>query len=171
MTRKIMMLSMLLTVLGIGWALVYGTPAGAAGNPSATGHIDILDSSGALSLDHYSFSAIQHKDGSVTGQAEILILPVGGTAERIHVAVDCLAFFGDTEPMNIATVGGTVTEVQVGTTPFIVGDHVAFTVMDVGEGGDSPPDEGSPVTLVGDCPQLDTFPSERGNVQVRPPAL
>jgi len=166
MTRKIMMLSMLLTVLGIGWALVYGTPAGAAGNPSATGHIDILDSSGALSLDHYSFSAIQHKDGSVTGQAEILILPVGGTAERIHVAVDCLAFF----VTNIATVGGTVTEVQVGTTPFIVGDHVAFTVMDVGEGGDSPPDEGSPVTLVGDCPQLDTFPSERGNVQVRPPA-
>ena len=166
MTRKIMMLSMLLTVLGLGWALVYGTPAGAAGNPSATGHIDILDSSGALSLDHYSFSAIQHKDGRVTGQAEILILPVGGTAERIHVAVDCLVFVG----ADTATVGGTVTEVQVGTTPFIVGDHVAFTVVDNGEGGDSPPDEGSPVTGVADCPQLATFASERGNVQVRPPA-
>jgi hypothetical protein len=164
MTRKIMMLSMLLTVLGIGWALVYGTPAGAAGNPSATGHIDILDTSTATSLDHYSFSAIQHKDGSVTGQAEILIMPVGAAGERIHVAVDCLVFFGT----DTATVGGTVTEVQVGTAPFNVGDHVAFTVVDNGEGGDSPPDQGSPVTRIADCPLLVTFPSERGNVQVRP---
>src|SRR5262245_50090540 len=108
MARKIMTLSMLLTVLGIAWVLAYSAPAGAAGNPSATGHIDILD---GARLDHYSFSAIQHKDDSVTGQAEILILPSG---ERLHVAVDCLAFVGT----NIATVGGTVTEVQVlGTTP------------------------------------------------------
>jgi hypothetical protein len=148
---------MLLALLVMGWVLMPRSPAGAAGNPSASGYIDLPEDT--VHFDEYSFAAIQHQDGTVTGQAEILLQPEN---ERIHVAIDCMTIVGNTANISgiITHPGGVFTE----------GSRVMFTVKDNGEGANSPPDEGSSIITEGTCPppQFATGPSERGNVQVQP---
>jgi hypothetical protein len=166
MTKKIVTLSIVMTIALVGWAL-------AAGNPSATGHGEItLNTPGGPQSVQYSFVANELKSG-VRGQAEILF---GFTGERFHVDVDCLSFQSFPPLPPVATVGGIITDVQVAGTPPVppVGVRVRFSMRDNGEGANDPPDQlslpafapaGSPVV----CPTT-LFPLENteGNVQVRP---
>jgi len=152
-----------MTIALVGWAL-------AAGNPSASGHGDIIVNTplGPSSIQ-YSFVAQELKSG-VQGQAEILFGPAG---DRFHVEVDCLSFTAGPNP--IATVGGFIKNIQSVTPPGPPeGLRVRFSMRDNGEGANDPPDQltgpafappGSPVV----CPvALGPFNNTEGNIQVRP---
>jgi len=110
-----------------------------------------------------SFSAIQHQDGSVTGNAEVQDVSAGVT---LHIDVDCLNVVG-----NVATISGIVTR---SSEPTLEGFEGIFQVVDGGEGKGS-------VDLMSlanffevgvgpDCHapgEFDLAPTESGNIQVR----
>lgn len=134
-------------------------PVKADGNPSASGHGTVVDGD---SVRFFSFNAVQHDDGTVTGQAEVHNL---NTDVRFHVELDCLKIDGNT-----ATISGIVTESDP---PVFVGLRGTFRVEDNGEGDDAPPDRLSRLNLqLADCNASFSFPGLapifRGNIQVRP---
>jgi hypothetical protein len=137
------------------------SPVVAAGNPGASGHVN-LDIFGGLQT--YSFNAIQHRDGTVSGH---LVAKSRGQDARIFAEMDCLNLFG-----NVAVMSGEVT--QSNNPAFPEGFIAIFTVVDNGEGANDPPDLVSDVVVLppgSDCfnfiPSPD-FVVEEGNVQVQP---
>ena len=118
-------------------------------------------------LRTFSFTAVQHSDGSVTGESE-LKSRASGTV--IHARVDCLTVVG-----NHAYVGGVVTKA---TNPAFVGKPCVFAVVDNGEGANAAPDEISLFFTFVNPPSEDctgatahtasTRPIEAGNIQVQP---
>jgi hypothetical protein len=138
---------------------------------SATGHVDIILSAQPFVGQTYSFSAIVHPNGGVAGQFEFLFVNDGGSA-RVHGSVDCVTIFG-----NRARIGGTVRH-SSDETVFSVGQHFIWNVTDNGEGNNDSPDTGSPLLgLPSSVPPdpfclaggfIGEFPSQNGNVQVRP---
>src|SRR4051794_20169395 len=136
--------------------------------------------SGAGALDmgnrHFSFSAKQNADGTVTGQAELTnksFTGANGTSPyKLHVDISCMKVVG-----NIAIFGGTTKRTN---DPNLV-DAVFFSVQDNGEPGkdndkisraffwdDDPATTGDPqacqLTGPTDFP-LETI--ETGNIQVK----
>jgi hypothetical protein len=143
------------------------------GNQSATGH---ANTSTAGALRTFSFSAIRHKDGTVTGQFQ-LINRFDGTAV-IHGEVTCLLAIARPH-QGAAFMGGVVTRVDGDAPGFFPGRPVVFSAFDNGEGANEPPDQitgmvpTSPEVRARQC----TFgirvgsgpiPIEDGNIQVRP---
>jgi hypothetical protein len=92
----------------------------------------------------FSFSAIQHPDGSVSGQFRQSVEDAGLVID-FHGRVTCVAV----DPVtHRAWVGGVVTQNR-STDPSVMtdihepGDDVWFRVVDYGEGNDAPPDRTS----------------------------
>ena len=131
--------SVLLAVL-LALGLAGALPASAAGNPRATGG-GTTEEGGEQST--FVFNAVQHKDGTVTGQ---LVYHLRTADLTIHLDVDCLAIVG-----NRATTGGETRKVAGNTAAYpyvVVGAPAVFQVEDNGEGGDAPPDRISDLTYV-----------------------
>ncbi|HZC68272.1 MAG TPA: hypothetical protein VE201_06615 [Nitrospirales bacterium] len=96
----------------------------------------------------FSFHAITHDNGRVTGKAE---LQIPATGVVVRMTIDSLCFF----PPNTVFVGGTITQSNVPNVP--VGQTVIFEAQDNGKGKDSPPDRLSrlfPFPPVTDCNTL-----------------
>ncbi len=147
-------------------------PGGHSSTPSATGagHFTPTTPPGS-EYRTFSFNAKQHKDGSVTGQAQLHARRASGDIV-IHAELDCLRVIGNT-----ATMSGVVKHSRGpdGIAP-PEGRPVTFSVMDNGEGADDPPDLISNFFLTPPSPFQGcngaTPPTmnvvENGNVQVRP---
>jgi hypothetical protein len=164
MKNHVMRLSAILACGVLIAAAGMGRPsiASADGNPSATGsgqfHI-------GTELRTFAFSAIQHKDGTVTGQAQLNNRAIPATD---HIVIDCINFTGP----HTANISGTITKSSVGAE----GDTAVFSVMDNGQGANSPPDMISLVFFTSPSPTFTCntfFPTpnnavEHGNIQVRP---
>jgi hypothetical protein len=142
---------------------VVGSAIAAGNGPSATGSGHFSDG-GALRT--FSFTAIAHADGSVSGNAQVDNRGIPGTiAGTSHIAVDCLQVVGNT-----AYVSGTITD---STDANLVGDSGVWSVQDNGEGAKAAPDQISVVSLfspTADLCQLvhpaATIQIEGGNVQI-----
>ena len=136
--------------------------ARANGNPSASGHAN-LTINGGLQTD--SFSAIQHRNGSVGGQ-----MTLDSRAQDVIIQGDvtCLVING-----NEAIIGGTITHVTPNSDPswfYLVGQPFVLRVVDNGEGANDPVDLVSDVSIL-DCssgPFLALLPTEAGNINVNP---
>jgi hypothetical protein len=131
---------------------------------SATIRLPLFDNA----LEHYSLSAIRHKDGSVTGEFEESSEQEGG--QRIHAQVYCFTVSGNT-----ARLAARIEQTNVSFGP--VGSYVVWSLVDNGEGAKSPPDETTDIFFGGTQANADThcrtgfklapfFPSLRGNLQV-----
>jgi len=118
----------------------------------------------------FSFNAVTHHDGSVSGQGQ-LTLTHNGNDIKIHFSVDCLTVTG-----NAAILQGTVAKI-IGY-PEYSGVPFWFKVVDNGEGSNSNPDEMTffyfcePETEC-DLPEcggeldVDLYAIENGNIQVK----
>jgi hypothetical protein len=115
-----------LTALG---ALLASAAAG-GGNPTASGHANLSVGDGQTRT--FSFAAVQHLDGTVTGQGEVNnpSFPI-----RVHFAIDCLKFGGG----NRVIASGPVTQSSDPST-IGIGRISVFAVEDNGEGANAAPD-------------------------------
>src|SRR5437867_10796631 len=132
----------------------------ADGNPSASGHGTVVDGD---TVRFISFNAVQHDDGTVTGQAELQNF---NQEIRIHLELDCLKITG-----NAAVMSGIITE---SSNADVIALRGVFRAQDngEGEGEGTDPDRLSRLTIGGpDCNtqlSLGGAPIFRGNIQVRP---
>jgi hypothetical protein len=159
-----------LALVGALAAGAFATVALAVSGDSASGHGALETSDG---LRQFSFSATEHADGTVTGNA-VLSNPafqVDGKDYQLQIDISCLKVVG-----NIAIFGGTTKRTN---DPSLV-DAVFFTVQDNGEPGkqdkisrvffwdDDPTTTGDPQACLLTGPT--DFPLEtiaKGNIQVR----
>jgi hypothetical protein len=159
--------------------LLPGIPLGSVGpaavaaaqetQESVTGHAEFVTASGFRF--HYSFSAIRHADGSVSGEFENHVenAATGEFVLMAHVDIVCFTITG-----NIARIGGII-ERQVGGVN-AVGVEGFITVVDNGEGAEGVADLASPPGVApgsafAHCATglpRPLFPVEHGNIQVRP---
>lgn len=113
---------------------------------------------------NFSLIAIQHRDGSVSGQWEDKFGPGNGVEGGYHIAVDCVSVLG-----NRAWVGGVVTKAL---NEALIGTRALTEVEDNGTSANDPPDKisysyaGLPATSV--CPRLNLplFALSGGEVKV-----
>src|SRR5687768_13220815 len=125
-----------LSLLALLLAVTTST-ASAGGNLAASGswHTDF-----EIGRATAAFTAVQHADGTVSGNLEVYQRSNNPQYElRIHASLDCLVIIG-----NQATMSGIISH-AVGPSPGLVDDYsvgtrVIFTVVDNGEGKASPPD-------------------------------
>lgn len=89
--------------------------------------IDLPDFNNAL--EHYSVSAIRHRDGSVSGELEETSQQQGG--QRIHARVYCVTVTG-----NSARLAARLDQSNVPFGP--VGSYVVWSVVDNGHGKSGP---------------------------------
>jgi hypothetical protein len=162
------LLAVALSGLGLGEAL-----AAPDSQVSATGHAGFVNTITGNVID-LSFSAIQHQDGTVTGEFERrVVTSTGEFVSRIHGTVICLTVAG-----NIARIGGIITESSGSAAP--PGTDVFTTVVDNGQGendlddlaapgGSGPP--GTALTFCATGVSRFLFPVTTGNIQVRPTGL
>lgn len=127
MNGKTFQVSLLSLAAVVMLASLLTSPAAAGGNPKASGHGN-WDIEGDLRT--FSFTAVEHADGTVKGEAELnnRSYPV-----RLHWKNDCLKFEGG----NRAIVSGWITESSI---PELVGLPIVFGVEDNGEGRKADPD-------------------------------
>ena len=126
---------------------------------SGRGHVTIY-----YELETFSFNAVTHEDGSVTGQAKFLNRDTG---VQEHITINCLRVLGNT-----AYISGTIT---LSGYPKHEGQTRYFIVEDNGEETDDLPDKILLLPANGkfDCnntlidPLLWPVPIEAGNIQVR----
>ena len=127
-----------------------------------------------------AFSAVQHADGTVTGQAQVSFR-TGNTVLFIsHLDIDCMLFLDD----RTVILGGVT---SLDSDPEFVGTTAVLTVRDNGEGSGDPPDESSEtfysldlgfeidcelaaLLIESGAVDLEELlrPAETGNIQVRP---
>jgi len=142
--------------------------AGSGEEQHVTGSVAIILPLHGNALEHYSVSAIQHKDGSTSGEFEEYSSQDGG--QRIHAKIACVGITGNT-----ARLAARIDETNVPFGP--VGSYVVWTVIDNGEGAKSAPDQSTDVFFNGTEAQAQFhcrvgfnlapfFPSIRGNLQV-----
>jgi hypothetical protein len=164
---------------------ILASSAPGAGNPvvhSATGsgHQDDIDAAtGAVFNRTFSFSAVQHADGTATGNAQIASrkFQLDGVELVIHMRIDCLSVLPDGKT---ARLSGVVTRTSFPFPDAPVGEVHRFTVQDNGEpGAGSDKFSGVPPNpLARDCDDADfgqpdparvapTRTVNRGNIQVR----
>jgi hypothetical protein len=156
---RLLLASLLSALLGV-MAL---PSAWANGNPSASGHANLTIAGG---LQTYSFTAVQHKDGSVSGQ---LTLNSRAQDAIIQGKVTCLVIT-DNETGDEAKIGGIITHA---TPSDLEGEPFEFHVVDNGEGANDP-DLVSDVFLLDQPAVCDwnledlMLPIEAGNINVNP---
>ena len=109
--------------------LLASTAAG-GGNPGASGHANLTVGDGQTRT--FSFTAVEHPDGTVTGQGQVNnpSFPI-----RIHFRLDCLKFGAG----NRVIASGPITKSSDPGT-IDVGRISVFAVEDNGEGANAPPD-------------------------------
>lgn len=107
-------------------ALLAGGAAASANGPSATGAGHFSYDGG---LRTFSFGAVTHQDGSVTGQSQV---NDRGDGVRAHLTIDCLEVDG-----NIAYMSGIISD---SSRPSLVGEEAWFSVQDNGAGANASPD-------------------------------
>ena len=139
--------------------LIPATAAAPANNPSASGHGNVTING---SLRTFSFNAVRHQDGSVTGQSEVNNRDL---TVRSHMEIDCMVITG-----NIATISGIITNSSDSN---FNGLPALFRVEDNGEGKNSPPDRISlvffgPVPACTAAINVPLIPIDGGNIQVKP---
>jgi hypothetical protein len=100
----------------------------------ATGEGSQLTGSGT-GVRTFAFNAIEHKDGQVTGEAQVEN-PVINSLRTFRL--DCLNMFLDNDGMTVAVASGIVTSAE---DPALVGRPGIFAVQDNGEGSKGAPDE------------------------------
>jgi hypothetical protein len=130
MSRRTFRLAcVLLCALAALGALLASAAAG-GGNPSASGHANLSVGDGQTRT--FSFTAVQHRNGTVTGQGEVNnpSFPI-----RVHFVIDCLKFGGG----NRVIASGPVTQSSDPGT-IAVGRISVFAVEDNGEGANAAPD-------------------------------
>jgi hypothetical protein len=138
------------------------------GQQQVTGSIFINLPEAGGAPQRMSFTAIRHRNGTVTGQFQIFSSQEPGI--RVHGIVTCLGIDG-----NLARLGGVITR----SSPPGFESAGFWRVVDNGEGHHAPPDLSSDLfaftppeiveefCAVGfDFPPL--LPSPQGNIQVRP---
>ncbi len=146
-------------------------------NPTVSGHVE-LDIPDFGVFEKYSFTAVQHSDGSVTG--EFNVYDNYDTPLRIvaHGHVICFTIQPDGKT---AWLGGVVDQ-SIYTGRDLAGTEAVWNVVDNGEGTNSPPDEATDLSFGwdpshgyalnncenGDSPVSFFGPLVRGNVQVHP---
>ena len=141
---------------------------GAGNEHHVTGSVAIILPLHGNALEHYSVSAIQHKDGSTSGEFEEYSGQDGG--QRIHATIACVGITGNT-----ARLAARIDETNVSFGP--VGSYVVWTVIDNGEGAKSAPDQSTDVFFNGTEAQAQFhcrvgfnlapyFSSIRGNLQI-----
>ena len=143
----------------------------AASPPSATGHGSLMVNG---NIRTFTFSAVQHHDGKVKGQADLHIKATGIT---IRMDIDCLNFVAP----NRVVVSGMVKKSSVaniegltGTFAALDNDTKAGPKDKKGGTKDSkkPPDELSQLAVGGLSCQFPfsfgTIPLEHGKIEVRP---
>jgi hypothetical protein len=138
---------------------------------SVTGHYQFVGINTGNDFK-YSFSAIRHNDGSVSGEFEerVLFASTGEFIRQTHGTVTCFQIVG-----NAARIGGVVDQA---TDPrFLPGTEFRLVVEDNGTGASDPPDRGSnarfgfPGTAEAFCNAGTAFNIEdiqHGNIEVRP---
>ena len=118
-------------------------------------------------LRTFTFTAQTDSSGVSRGQEEVFSRSAG---LRWHANIDCLSVSG-----NVATMSGTVTDINSTTPPFVVGSRVLFQVIDNGPGQSGTPDDISSTFFFGIGPPVPctgtgtfaTIPVEHGNVTVQ----
>lgn len=163
MIRKTFQLSLLLLAAVVVLAGLLTSPAAAGENPKAFGHGNLTRGG---KLRTFSFTAVQHSDGAVTGEAA---LKNRAFDFRDHYKIDCLKFEGP----NRTIVSGPLT---MSNDPNVVGFIGVFAVEDNSEGQDAPIDRISGVFLFNPPTSCSDFgfsdfelsPIEAGNIQVKP---
>lgn len=139
---------------------------------SVTGHYEFVGINTGNDFS-YSFSAIRHADGSVSGEFEERVLdPNGDFLRQTHGDVTCFQIIG-----NMARIAGILDRVDAPTLPALVPKAAfRFNVVDNGKGDDDPPDLGSnarfgiPATAETFCDHGVAFnlePIRHGNIVVR----
>lgn len=118
----------LCAVTGLGVLLVSAAAGG--GNPGASGHANLSVGDGLTRT--FSFTAVQHRDGTVTGQGEVNnpSFPI-----RVHFTIDCLKFG---EGNRVIASGPVTQSSDPGTIG--IGRISVFAVEDNGEGANAAPD-------------------------------
>jgi len=165
MNRTIFYRSFLSLAAVVMLASLLASPAAAAGNRQASGHGNLTVSDG---LRTFSFTAVQHADGTVTGDAELKSRAQGF---RDHYKIDCLKVEGN----NRAIVSGPLAKSTDSEFEGLIG---LFAVEDNGEGGNAPTDRMSLVFLLEPPDSCSNYvfsdfdglmvPIEAGNIQVNP---
>jgi hypothetical protein len=169
LSRTLLVVCMATFVTGAIWTAVAFAHANQL---SATGFGELRDD-GLNLRQTLAFSAIQHPDGTVTGQAEYHIVrddPNFGENTRFHVEVNCLNINPDGKT---ATISGVVKNAS---DPQANGATAIFRVRDNGEGNGNEADGVTPVFLLAPSLNRNCFvvtgiqptPITAGNVQVRP---
>ncbi|MDX1687946.1 MAG: hypothetical protein R3248_08180 [Candidatus Promineifilaceae bacterium] len=112
---------------------------------------------------NFSLVAIEHGDGSVTGQWSDQF----GGGDGAHIAIDCLAVDG-----NQAWFSGLITQETISGTGAYVGLRVAARVVDNGTSANDPPDQISYITFdlgntaCAEQPEYQLFDVSQGQVRV-----
>jgi hypothetical protein len=109
--------------------------ATAAGPKMVSGGVSFFDDNGTWNL---AFSAVQHADGTVTGQAQVSLRDGNDLRFISHVQLDCMHFLDD----NTVILSGIT--VQDSDPPYL-GTTAAFVVRDNGQGKGATPDQWSNV--------------------------
>jgi hypothetical protein len=130
MSRRTFRLSCLLLCALTALGAVLASAAAGGGNPKASGHANLSVGDGQTRT--FSFTAVQHRNGTVTGQAAVNnpSFPI-----RVHFAIDCLKFDGG----NRVIASGPVTQSSDPGT-IAVGRISVVAVEDNGEGANAAPD-------------------------------
>jgi hypothetical protein len=137
MTRLVVLFVVALVV----GALLSVTPAAFADGVThkvSVGSADILPPPGSDA--NFSLSAVQHADGTVTGQWEDTVFGRSVPAVAIHVEIDCLAVVGNdawvsgviTSPDSLAGLTAITRIRDNGTSANDPADQISFTFINIG---------------------------------------
>jgi hypothetical protein len=167
-----------ITAALIGGALLGSTLLAQADAPKkVTGSHSFIREAGIESL---SFQAVQHADGTVTGEAHSVLRDGNTIIYQAHLRFDCMYFLDD---HTVLLTGVDVWDSD----PEYVGTTAGIIVRDNGQGHNSPPDAITTVyfgldlgfelscevvlSLIEDGLydfEADLWPAETGNIQVEP---
>src|SRR4051794_2066263 len=147
-------------------------PATPGGPQSATGHGNLTVGG---ELRTFSFNAIRHRDGTVTGEFQ---LKSRASDVVFHGEVTCLLAIAR-PTQGAAFMGGVITKVEGNAPGVFPGTPVVFSAFDNGEGANDFPDAMTLVEIT--TPEVvarqcrfglrvggGAVPIEAGNIQVRP---
>lgn len=151
------------------WAIASPARSISGAEHRVTGSATVILPNFGNALEHYSVSAIQHGDGTVTGEFEEFSEQEGG--QRIHAEIYCLSVSG-----NSARLAARIDQTNVSFGP--TSSYVIWSVVDNGEGARSAPDQTTDI-FFGATPAIADFhcrtginlapyfSSLRGNLQVQ----
>jgi hypothetical protein len=141
--------SVVLLVVALGVGVLLMSPAASADaviHKVSVGSADALPPPGTDA--NFSLSAIEHGDGTVTGQWQDTFFGRGVPAVGVHVDIDCLVVVGNeawvsgviTHPDDLAGLPAVTRVRDNGTSKNDPADQVSFTFIDIGLDCNDQPD-------------------------------